>query len=312
MSPYPSPTSDRPLAGRTIALTRGPARAGALGAVLREAGATVLTVPVVDFAWPADLGPLDDALTALRDGRFGWLAVTSATTVTALTRRAAALGTGLPILLAVAGDRVRIAAVGAGTAAALERAGVAVDLVPATGSGAQALLEAWPDASPEQTPVLLPHSDLAAGALADGLTARGWPVTAVTAYRTVDHPAAPGEAIEPENRWSEAAGERLTVAAAQERRPDAVVVTSPSTLRRWLAAGDPCPIVAIGLTTAAAAAEAGRPAAATAATADPAAVRDAVVTAVTRPVVSNPTGSPSARSADRDAAPPTPERRWKA
>ncbi|OMH35125.1 uroporphyrinogen-III synthase [Tersicoccus sp. Bi-70] len=294
-----SPAPDRPLAGRTIALTRGPARAGALGAALREAGATVLTVPVIDFAWPADLGPLDAALAGLRAGRYGWLAVTSATTVTALTRRATAIGTGLPELLTA--GAARVAAVGAGTAAALARAGVSVDLVPATGSGADALLAAWPElpgdeSSDDETPraVLLPHSDLAAGTLEAGLTARGWTVNFVTAYRTVDHPAASGEALGPDADpdTDSGVGERaLTVVAAQDRRPDAVVVTSPSTLRRWLAVGDPCPIVAIGPTTAAAATDAGHPASTTAGTADASAVIDAVARAV-REI----TGTPSARS----------------
>lgn len=296
-----SPVPDRPLAGRTIALTRAPARAGALGTALREAGATVLTVPVVDFAWPADLGPLDAALTGLRDRLHSWLAVTSATTVTALTRRAAAIGTGFPELLTA--GAVRVAAVGAGTAAALERAGVTVDLVPAAGSGADALLAAWPELPREETlrSVLLPHSDLAAGTLAAGLTDRGWAVRTVTAYRTVDHPAAPEDALDQAHESEDA----LTVAVAQDRRPDAVVVTSPSTLRRWLAVGDPCPIVAIGPTTAGAADDAGHPAVATADTADAFAVLDAVAR-----VVREITGTSSARSDPATTPRTTTERRW--
>ncbi|GGC87966.1 hypothetical protein GCM10011512_13640 [Tersicoccus solisilvae] len=269
----------------------------------------MLAVPVIDFAWPVDLGPLDAALAELRTGRYGWLAVTSATTVTALTRRADALGTGLPALLAGPSPsrdsrtRVRVAAVAAATAAALERAGVAVDLVPHPASGADLLVAAWPETGPGagNRTVLLPHSDLAAGTLETGLAARGWTVHPVTAYRTVDHPAAPEQALEPE---ADVAG--LTVVAAQAARPDAAVVTSPSTVRRWLAVGHPCPLVAIGPTSAAAATDAGHPAAATAASPDPADVLAAVAAAVR----GHAAGSPTARSAHPSPSPSTPERRW--
>lgn len=279
MSPAASPTCpDQPLGGRVVALTRGPDRAGVIGQALRDAGATVLAVPVIDFAWPDDVAGLDAAVTALADGRYGWLAVTSATTVIALTGRAGALGRSLPDLLSE--GSVRVAAVGPSTADALAAAGVPVDLVPGGPSSAETLAAAWPAREQGVRPVLLPHSDLAAGTLHHRLTSAGWGVDTVTAYRTVDYPADAERSLPSSGPSGD--GTPRTVAEAQDARPDAVVVTSPSTARRWLAGGDPCPLVAIGATTARAAEEAGTVPAVVAATTRPDDLVRAVVRAVPR------------------------------
>ncbi|OMH29016.1 hypothetical protein BKD30_01435 [Tersicoccus phoenicis] len=279
MSPAPRPADPgRPLAGRVVALTRGPDRAGLLGAALRNAGATVLAVPVIDFSWPDDVARFDAALAGLGGGRYGWLAVTSATTVTALTGRAGALGRTLPDLLS--GGCVRVAAVGPATADALAAAGVHVDLVPDGPSSAETLAAAWPAREQTARPVLLPHSDLAAGTLHHRLTSAGWAVETVTAYHTVDYPADADRSLSSPGPRGD--GDPRTVAEAQDARPDAVVATSPSTARRWLAAGDPCPLVAIGTTTARAAEEVGTTPAAVAATTRPEDLVRAVVRAVHR------------------------------
>ena len=153
-------------------------------------------------------------------------------------------------LLAELGDRpvpptVRWAAVGPGTARALEAAGHRADLVP-TRSVADALAEAFPPAGPsgagEPGAVLFPRAETVRGALAEGLRAKGWRVDEVETYRTV-------------------AGDPSAGAVDAAGRADAVAFTSSSTVQRTLdllgAAGVPAVVVTIGPVTTASARSAG-------------------------------------------------------
>lgn len=192
-------SSGTSLRGLRVLVPRGGDWGDAVAADLRARGAEPLVVPLIGFAPPADPGPLDTAIDGLRRGEFDWLVVTSATTVEALVER----GATVPA-------RTRVAAVGAATRSALERAGVGVHLVPASDHSARGLADELP---PDAGRVLLPHSDLAESELADALAARGAQVTAVVAYRTV---AAPVD----------------EATRAQARQLDAVLVTSGSVARQ--------------------------------------------------------------------------------
>ncbi|WP_150118303.1 uroporphyrinogen-III synthase, partial [Cellulomonas sp. B6] len=123
---------------------------------LATAGAAPLVVPLVRTLPVDDLTPLDDALLALGAGWYGWLAVTSQAAVAVLAERAATHDDGLAALVARAG--VHVAAVGPGTARALEALGVPVDVVPPVRSTAVdlvATLVALPDPSdPHADPVV--------------------------------------------------------------------------------------------------------------------------------------------------------------
>lgn len=209
------PTGGGPLAGRTVLVPRATDGPDPLVIALHAAGADPLVVPLIQTVPPFDPTELDDSLLALEVGYYGWVAVTSAAAVPVLVDRAEETGHTLPELL----DGVRVAAVGGSTARALREAGVRVDLVPTGQSSARTLLAAWPPAGDEPVRVLLPLGDLAAPTLAEGLTARGWPVDVVVTYRTV-----PGPAPEPEVREAWAAG-----------AVDAVLLTSGSTARNLLA-----------------------------------------------------------------------------
>jgi uroporphyrinogen-III synthase len=185
-----------PLAGRTIVVTR--TAPGTLAARLAALGAIVEHVPLVDVGPPADGGAA--LRTALRDvATFDWVVVTSA-------NGAAAVGEAV----AAAGD-VRLAAVGAATAAALAaRAGRPVDLVPPE-ANSDGLLAAFPT-----TPfrVLLAQADRAGDRLATGLRYAGHDVVAVEAYAT--HPRPPDE-------------RQLDVLG----NADAVVLASGSAVEAW-------------------------------------------------------------------------------
>lgn len=250
----------RELAGLSVVLPRSPDRAAAMTAELESRGASVALLPLIDFQFPADTGELDSALVSLRSGRFAWVIFTSVTTVRAMVRRCAALG--VPASTAVPAG-TRIAAVGAGTRRALEDIGLDVDLMPDGDHSARGLAESWPhpeDSGPEggALRVLLPQADLADPALRENLTALGWDVRAVTAYCTVDYPAT-GVRFTPDAGTGAAGTAQLLTPhdflAAAPAAPRAVVLTSPSIVRRFLRLCAPVPrgtlLVAIGDSTAA-------------------------------------------------------------
>lgn len=219
-------SSTRPLAGRTIVVTRAAEQSGALADALRAEGAEVVEVPTIDVVEPLDAGA---ALRAAVDhlAGFDWVVVTSANGAERLTD--ALRDRPLPATVAVA-------AVGSGTADALRRRGVPVALVPER-FVAEGLLAAFPAPS-GQGRVLLAQAEVARPVLADGLREAGWNVEVVVAYRTV--PASPSRAL------LHAAG-----------RADAITFTSASTVAGWLAVAGPSEtprkVVCIGPVTAEAA-----------------------------------------------------------
>lgn len=205
----------RPLAGRRVVTTRD--HRGRLDALLAAAGADVIHVPLISVE-PSTDGRLARALEAL--DQFDWLVVTS-------RHGAAQVGAA-----AAAHPRVRLAAVGAATAAALERAaGRVVDVVPERQTAAD-LVTALSGRSGR---VLVAQADRADDTVESGLVGVGFDVEAVTAYRTTLRSPT----------WRERAAIRAT---------DGVAFASGSAVEAWNDAMGPTtpPVaVAIGPTTAA-------------------------------------------------------------
>ncbi|MFT3970417.1 MAG: uroporphyrinogen-III synthase [Micropruina sp.] len=200
---------------------------------------------------------LGERLDGLAAGRYDWLVLTSARTLTALRD----LGHDLSAVLL---QSTRVAAVGPATAAAAREAGLRVDLLPTSGSGGADLAASFPSPSPDQPGrVLVPGAADPAAGLDAGLTARGFDVDRVAVYRTD-----PVDGVDEEVRlgWPDGF--------------DAFVVTAPSVVR---AAADLLgrpgpPVVALGESSAAAARGAGFTVVATAAEATPAGLVNALVT----------------------------------
>ncbi len=244
-------------------MTRSPGRAVALTEELRSAGATVPILPLIDFERARDWPAFEAALDRLSGGAYDWLVVTSGTTVLALQDAVASRGT---VLSAVVPQSTRVAAVGPATRAALEGAGIPVTFVPASDRSAAGVIADWPAG---ECAVLLPQADLADGSLAAGIAAKGARVDTVTAYHTVDYPAShplwtAGDQNNGESAVVEPEQARTDVAAGLI---DAVVAASPSAARRIagiLPSLGTCQFVAIGPTTAEAAAAVGIHVAATA------------------------------------------------
>jgi len=276
----------KPLDGVRVLITRSPERSLPLVAALQEAGAQAVLLPLIDFERAADQHSLDVACDALGAGAFDWLVVTSATTVHVLLAKAGERGLSLRQWIPAG---TRIAAVGPASRRLLETAGLQVELTPRDEQSAAGLLEVWPA---DAGKVLLPQADIAPARLAEGLTAAGCLITAVTAYRTVDYPAAAERrlAIPGEDGGPGQAPPSYSLLTPEAAAADiatgqihAVVAASPSAVRRIHALSPlhGCRLVAIGQSTAEQAAALGLPVAAIAAEPTPQGLVAAVETALT-------------------------------
>lgn len=161
-----------PLEDRVVVVTRAVSQNSELSEMLRERGAQVLEVPLISIEEPEDEGRERDEL--LHDvSSFSWIVVTSpngADRVAPFLEAAIAADDTAPF--------PRLAAVGAATERSLGRP---ADLVaePARGS---VLAEVFPSGTGS---VLVVQGDRAPDDIPHGLREKGWDVTKVVAYRTV-------------------------------------------------------------------------------------------------------------------------------
>ncbi|MBM3273765.1 MAG: uroporphyrinogen-III synthase, partial [Candidatus Sericytochromatia bacterium] len=118
---------ERPLADRTVLVTRAPEQSGELLALLAEAGAETIALPTIAFFPPVDPRPLERAIVDLQT--YSWIAFTSSNAVHAFFER---LGDDLPGKM----GHVRLAAVGPKTAEAISHWGLTAQLVAAKGNAA--------------------------------------------------------------------------------------------------------------------------------------------------------------------------------
>ncbi len=166
----------RPLAGRTVVVTRAQKQAGGLVGLLEARGAQVVHFPTIRIVDPPSWEPLDEALARL-DG-FDWLLFTSANAARRVLDRRPELGT-----LCETGG-VRVVAVGEATEAPLHRAGVRLAAGPAQ---AQAeVLASRLAGEIDGRRFLLPRAERATNDLPRILAEEGaLEVCEVTVYRTV-------------------------------------------------------------------------------------------------------------------------------
>jgi uroporphyrinogen III methyltransferase/synthase len=194
----------RPLANRTVAVTRARAQSSGVARRLRALGAAVVEAPAIRIA------PIDGPAPEL--SAYDLVCLTSPNGVSLLFDRLRAAGRDARALAGVT-----VAAIGPGTARALAHCGVIADIVPEQ-FVAEGLVEALAD-----TPVsraLIARAVVARDVLPDALRARGAHVDVLELYETVAEPLS--------------ALQRDAVAAA-----DYVTFTSSSTVEFFFAqAGD--------------------------------------------------------------------------
>lgn len=117
--------STAPLTGRRILVTRSAEQSATLTNGLKDLGATVLELPMVEIVPPSSYSALDEALLHLN--RYQWLILTSTNAVRVLAERMAVLGLSSQVL-----SPLQIGAVGAATEEALLQLGVKPAVVPKT------------------------------------------------------------------------------------------------------------------------------------------------------------------------------------
>jgi uroporphyrinogen III methyltransferase/synthase len=167
----------RPLSGVRALVTRTREQAGELAAVLRELGADVVEAPAIRVEPPRSWHKVDAAIDAVRGGAYEWVVLTSVNGVGFLFERIATLGCDARVF-----GKTKIAAVGAGTAAALAARGIVADLVPSTFT-TEAVGRAFPRGSGR---VLLARADVVEPGLDEALRAKGWAEDRVVLYRLRD------------------------------------------------------------------------------------------------------------------------------
>jgi uroporphyrinogen III methyltransferase/synthase len=225
----------RPLHGRRVVVTRARAQASGLAATLRALGADVVEAPAIATEPRSVVG----AVARMADviGSYELVCVTSTNAAELLFEALAERGRDARALAGVT-----VAAIGPGTAAALERRGIRADVVPER-SIAESLLESLGELELAGKRVLIPGAADARDVLPDGLRERGAQVDVVALYDTVAEELDDGV----RGRLEEA---------------DYVTFTSGSTVTRFLeAVGDRVPngarVVSIGPVTSATARERG-------------------------------------------------------
>jgi uroporphyrinogen III methyltransferase / synthase len=200
-----------PLRGLTIAVTRARAQASALRERLGELGARVVEVPAIRIEARIEEPEVRAAVASLAGGEYDVVCLTSPNGAELLLEALARQGRDSRALAGVT-----IAAIGPGTAGALEERGLKADVVPER-SIAEALVHELQKTSLEGKRVLVARASQARAVLPESLQKAGAAVDVIALYDTVQ-----------ENLG----GERL--AALMES--DYITFTSSSTVRNLLAA----------------------------------------------------------------------------
>ena len=136
----PSWRESKPLFGVRVMVTRPRHQARELVHRLESLGAVPVVLPGIVIREPADTGPLDAALGHLAEGRWDWLVFSSSNGVHGFVKRLLAHGRDLRDF-----GRVKLACVGAKTAASLAEYHLNADVVPAESFSAEALADTLVD-----------------------------------------------------------------------------------------------------------------------------------------------------------------------
>ena len=171
----------RPLHGCTVVVTRARAQASGLAATLRALGAETVELPAIRIEPRIESPEVADAVAALHT--YALVCLTSPNGVRLLFEAMAAHGRDARALA-----HATVAAIGPGTARALQEHGVLADIVPER-FVAEALVEALEPVDVSGRPALVARAAEAREVLPDALRERGAEVDVVALYETVREPA---------------------------------------------------------------------------------------------------------------------------
>lgn len=172
----------KPLAGRTVVITRAASQAGEFVKELERYGANVIVCPTIEITEPESYERLDEAIDHLYG--YDWLIFTSANAIDFFLRRLNTRGVKVEEL-----DELKVCAIGQGSADKLRDAHVHVDVIPshAKAEGVFAALSEFVGGSEQLhgLNILLPRAAVGRDYLPKALEDAGARVDVVTAYRTV-------------------------------------------------------------------------------------------------------------------------------
>ncbi|HEX8921763.1 MAG TPA: uroporphyrinogen-III synthase [Pyrinomonadaceae bacterium] len=175
-------SSETPLAGRTIIITRARAQSAEFVAELESLGARVISCPTIEIVEPESYAQLDEAIDNLYG--YDWLIFTSVNGVDYFLRRLETRGVEASEL-----DELRVCAIGEATAFRLREARIHVDVVPEQfkAEGAFAAIESYLGGRErlDRLNFLIPRAAVARDFLPKALEEAGARVDVVPAYRTV-------------------------------------------------------------------------------------------------------------------------------
>ncbi len=205
-------TNSKPLAGRTVVITRASSQAEEFVAELEKYGAEVVVCPTIEIRELESYERLDEAIDHLYG--YDWLIFTSVNGVDYFFRRLKARGRDSSDL-----DELKVCAIGEATAESLRDLHVHVDVVPDEfkAEGVFAALERFVGGSEalKNLNVLIPRASVARDYLPKALEVAGARVDVVPAYRT----SLPADL------------DRSRVAAMLSGSADCIAFTSSSTVR---------------------------------------------------------------------------------
>ncbi|MBE9200614.1 MULTISPECIES: uroporphyrinogen-III C-methyltransferase [unclassified Nodularia (in: cyanobacteria)] len=171
-----SASSDLPLTGKTILVTRSSGQSSQFSDRLTASGATVIEMPTLEIVPPSSWEPLDQAIADLAD--FDWLILTSSNGVEYFFERLIAQGKDIRGLAGV-----KIAVVGEKTAQSLKQYHLYADFIPPN-FVADSLVANFPEAL-QSKKVLFPRVESGGReVLVQELTAKGAVVVEVAAYQS--------------------------------------------------------------------------------------------------------------------------------
>jgi uroporphyrinogen III methyltransferase/synthase len=202
--------SPRPLARKTIVVTRAGAQARELRDHVEELGGIVVDFPTIEIRPPENFAAFDAAVAEI--GRYHWLIFTSVNAVDPFMSR---LQRGGKTTAALSG--LKIAAIGPETAKKLAAAGIGAQLVPERYQ-AEGLLETVTPEMMRDKRVLIPRAAEAREILPDTLRRWGAAVEVVIAYQTALPQIDPAPLIE----------------LLRRNAVDVITFTSSSTVRNFL------------------------------------------------------------------------------
>jgi uroporphyrinogen-III synthase len=203
-------TSNLPLSGCRVLVSRAKKQAGALSSLLRDRGCQVTEIPFIEIRRPGSYKPLDTALKNV--GAYDWLILTSVNGVEALFSRMAKKKLA-PSSVA----HLKIAAIGPATKSAIDKHGLRVAVTPKKYI-AESVVAALAQRVKGKR-VLLVRAKVARDVIPRELRTAGAQVDVVEAYETV----AP-----------EASARRLQAALTGERKPHSITFTSSSTVKNFV------------------------------------------------------------------------------